>query len=130
MGDQGNGILTIHAASLLGPAGRQQQVRCRLGLSERPPELLGTKNSKAADAWPTPPGHAPLVIVRKRSCPAVSHICSLTHLPSISTFFILKSMLQRTKSVKRGHWRQGSSAAHCRHSACVAGAYRRRTRWW
>ena len=37
---------------------------------------------------------APLVMVRKRSCPAVSQICSLTHLPSISTFLILKSILQ------------------------------------
>lgn len=37
---------------------------------------------------------APLVIVRKRSCPAVSQICSLTHFPSISTFLILKSILQ------------------------------------
>lgn len=36
--------------------------------------------------------HSPLVMVRKRSCPAVSQICSFTHLPSISTFFSLKSM--------------------------------------
>lgn len=35
---------------------------------------------------------SPLVIVRNRSWPAVSHICSLTHLLSISTFFILKSI--------------------------------------
>lgn len=41
--------------------------------------------------------YAPLVIVRKRSCPAVSQICSLTHFPSISTFLILKSMLQASK---------------------------------
>ena len=35
-------------------------------------------------------------MVRKRSCPAVSQICSLTHLPSISTFLILKSILRCT----------------------------------
>lgn len=31
-------------------------------------------------------------MVRKRSCPAVSHICSLTRLPSSSIVRILKSM--------------------------------------
>jgi hypothetical protein len=31
-------------------------------------------------------------MVRKRSCPAVSHICSLTRLPSSSIVLILKSM--------------------------------------
>lgn len=36
----------------------------------------------------------PLVMVLKRSCPAVSHICSLTHLLSRNIFLILKSMLQ------------------------------------
>ena len=36
----------------------------------------------------------PLVIVRKRSWPAVSHICSLIHLLSMRIFFILKSILQ------------------------------------
>ena len=38
-------------------------------------------------------GSAPLVIVRKRSCPAVSHICSLIHLLSSIIFLILKSIL-------------------------------------
>lgn len=37
---------------------------------------------------------SPLVIVRKRSCPAVSHICSFTHLLSRKIFLILKSILQ------------------------------------
>lgn len=35
----------------------------------------------------------PLVIVRKRSCPAVSQICSLTHLSFNSSVLILKSIL-------------------------------------
>lgn len=39
-------------------------------------------------------GGAPLVMVRKRSCPAVSQICSFTHLFSSRIFFILKSMLR------------------------------------
>ena len=33
-------------------------------------------------------------MVRKRSCPAVSQICSFTHLFSSRIFFILKSMLR------------------------------------
>lgn len=37
--------------------------------------------------------HAPLVMVRKRSCPAVSQICSFTHLLSNKIFLILKSIL-------------------------------------
>lgn len=37
--------------------------------------------------------HLPLVMVRKRSWPAVSHICSFTHLLSRKTFLILKSIL-------------------------------------
>jgi len=39
-------------------------------------------------------GCAPLVIVRKRSWPAVSQICSLIHLLSSRIFLILKSILQ------------------------------------
>ncbi len=39
---------------------------------------------------------APLVMVRNRSCPAVSHICSLIHLLSSRIFFILKSMLRNS----------------------------------
>ena len=36
----------------------------------------------------------PVVIVRKRSWPAVSHICILMRFPSISTVLILKSILK------------------------------------
>ena len=45
----------------------------------------------------------PLVMVLKRSWPAVSHICSLIHLLSSKIFLILKSMLhtQRPISARR-----------------------------
>lgn len=47
-------------------------------------------------------GCAPLVIVLKRSCPAVSHICSLIHLLSKRIFLILKSILrQRSNRCER-----------------------------
>ena len=41
--------------------------------------------------------HKPVVIVRKRSWPAVSQICSLIRLPSSSIVLILKSMLLQVK---------------------------------
>jgi hypothetical protein len=40
------------------------------------------------------PGPSPLVMVRNRSCPAVSQICSFTHLLSKKIFLILKSILK------------------------------------
>lgn len=46
---------------------------------------------------------SPLVMVRKRSCPAVSHICSFTHLLSRKIFLILKSILH----VSEGHHSEG-----------------------
>ena len=53
------------------------------------------------DALPKSPTKrgAPLVMVRNRSCPAVSHICSFTHLFSSNTFFILKSMLHAPRTL-------------------------------
>ena len=41
---------------------------------------------------------SPLVMVRNRSCPAVSHICSLTVFPSRLSFLILKSILRHILS--------------------------------
>ena len=40
----------------------------------------------------------PLVMVLKRSCPAVSQICSLIHLLSSKIFLILKSILQARRN--------------------------------
>ena len=42
--------------------------------------------------------HAPLVMVRKRSWPAVSQICNLIHLLSSRIFLILKSILWEGKA--------------------------------
>ena len=62
--------------------------------------------------------------MRKRSCPAVSQICSFTHFPSISTFLILKSMLQADEE-REPHQREqraGASASAGDLPAATAGA--------
>ena len=41
-------------------------------------------------------------MVRKRSCPAVSQICSLIRFPSSSRFLILKSMLWGREGGREG----------------------------
>jgi hypothetical protein len=60
----------------------------------------------------------PLVMVRKRSCPAVSQICSLTHLLSRKILRILKSILHTkggsTRSYGVAAWLVAGYAAHSR----------------
>ncbi len=51
---------------------------------------MGTQDDHQA---PLVPWYVPLVMVRNRSCPAVSHICNLMDLLSRNIFLILKSML-------------------------------------
>ncbi len=89
---------------------------------------LVQQRGRQASPFIRPPGPCP------ESLLTVSQICSFTHLPSISTFFILKSMLQARAAIAGKRFSQCSSAKRgwrrcCRqhdHVACIAALP---TRW-
>ena len=63
------------------------------------------------------------MMVRNRSCPAVSHICSFTHLFSSRIFFILKSMLHAPRTLSS----QSSAPRTTRNIAKALGGRRTRS---